>query len=201
MAEYWYNTSFHTSAGMTPFIALYGRDPPAIVRYVAQTTDVPDVREQLLQRDAIIEQLRSNLLRAQQVMKHHADKKRKDVEFKVGDKVLVKLQPYRQHSAILRKNKKLSMRYFGPFNIIAKVGTIAYKLELPPTAKIHPVFHIAQLKQFKGNSEEPYIPLPLTTSEIGPTFHPNKVLDTRMIVQGSSQIPQVLIQWGNDSEF
>jgi hypothetical protein len=73
-------------------------------------------------------------------------------------------------------------------------------LELPPTSKIHNVFHVAQLKQFKGSNDEPYIPLPLTTSEIGPTFQPTKILDTRVIMQGSSQIPQVLIQWGNDAD-
>ncbi|MCH79797.1 Ty3/gypsy retrotransposon protein, partial [Trifolium medium] len=198
LAEYWYNTAFHTSAGMTPFQALYGREPPAMVRYVAQPADLVNVKDHLLQRDAIIEQLRNNLLRAQQVMKHHADKKRTDVEFNVGDKVLVKLQPYRQHSASLRKNQKLSMRYFGPFNILARVGKVAYKLELPPSAKIHPVFHVAQLKPFKGSQDEPYIPLPLTTSEMGPTFLPNKVLDTRMIMQGSAKVPQVLIQWGSE---
>ncbi|MCI51126.1 GDT1-like protein 2, partial [Trifolium medium] len=91
--------------------------------------------------------------------------------------VLVRLQPYRQHSAALRKNQKLSMRYFGPFKIIAKVGAVAYKLELPTNAKIHPVFHITQLKEFKGGTEEPYIPLPLTTTDIGPTFTPTRVLD------------------------
>ncbi|MCH88801.1 transposon Tf2-1 polyprotein, partial [Trifolium medium] len=200
MAEYWYNTSFHISAGMTPFRALYGRDPPAIVRYIPQSQDVPTVTEQLLQRDVIMKQLKENLLRAQQLMKHHADKKRTHVEFKVGDTVLVKLQPYRQHSTALRKNQKLSMRYFGPFKILAKIGAVAYKLELPSTAKIHPVFHVAQLKPFKGSDHEPYIPLPLTTSDIGPTFHPYKLLDTRMVKQGPSRVPQVLIQWGSDDD-
>ncbi|MCI37053.1 hypothetical protein A2U01_0058277, partial [Trifolium medium] len=75
------------------------------------------------------------------------------------------------------------MRYFGPFKIIAKIGTVAYKLELPETAKIHPVFHIAQLKEFKGSNDEPYLPLPLTTADIGPTFTPNKVLDSRMLIK------------------
>jgi hypothetical protein len=135
-------------------------------------------------------------MRAQQVMKSQADKKRKEGHFKVGDKVLVRLQPYKQHSAVLRKNHKLSMRYFGPFPVIDKIGALAYKLQLPTTAKIHPVFHISQLKEFKGTDDEPYIPLPLTTSEIGPMMKPTAVLDTRMLIQGNQTIPQVLIQWG-----
>ncbi|WVZ16869.1 hypothetical protein V8G54_009851 [Vigna mungo] len=57
---------------------------------------------------------------------------------------------------------------FRPFKVVAKVGVVAYKLELPETARIHPVFHISQLKPFKGVIHEPYMPLPLTTSELGP---------------------------------
>ncbi|MCH81226.1 retrotransposon protein [Trifolium medium] len=199
MAEYWYNTAYHTSAGMTPFKALYGREAPGLIRYETQTSDPPDVRDQLMQRDAVIEQLKSHLRRAQQSMKTNADRKRRDATFNVGDMVLVRLQPYRQHSAILRKNQKLSMRYFGPFKIIAKVGDVAYKLELPETAKIHSVFHIAQLKEFRGGNDEPYFPLPLTTSDTGPMFIPTKVLDTRMLIKNQLQVPQVLIQWGDDT--
>jgi transcription antitermination factor NusG len=197
MAEYWYNTSFHTSAGMTPFKAVYGRDPPGLIRYNSQASDPHAVREQLLERDAILDQLKGNLRRAQQTMKDNADKKRKEVTFNVGDSVLVKLQPYRQHSAALRKNHKLSMRYFGPFKILAKIGNVAYKLALPDTAKIHPVFHVAQLKAFRGERDDPYIPLPLTTSDLGPTFTPSQVLDSRMVMRGKLNIPQVLIQWGD----
>jgi hypothetical protein len=184
---------------MTPFKAVYGRDPPGLIRYVVQASDPPSVRDQLLQRDAIMDQLKSNLQQAQQIMKNNADKHRREAAFKVGDLVLVKLQPYRQHSTVLRKNQKLSMRHFGPFPIIAKIGTVAYKLELPATAKIHLVFHIAQLKEFKGGAEEPYIPLPLTTMDTGPTFTPAKVLDCRMVFRGQQKIPQMLIQWGEDT--
>ncbi|CAJ2640388.1 unnamed protein product [Trifolium pratense] len=116
----------------------------------------------------VIEQLKRHLMRAQQVMKNQADNKRKDGIFNVGDIVLVKLQPYWQHSVELRKNKKLSTRQFGPLTVIEKIGNLAYKLKLLATAKIHPVFHISQLKEFKSSNEEPYFRLPLTTSETGP---------------------------------
>lgn len=73
----------------------------------------------------MLAELKDNLQRAQQVMKSQADKHRIDVKFEVGDRVLVKLQPYRQNSASLRKNHKLSMHYFGPFRVLAKVGKVA----------------------------------------------------------------------------
>lgn len=196
-AEYWYNTAHHTSIGMTPFKALYGRDPPALTRYRPQPNDPITVQEQLVERDRTLQQLKSNLERAQVYMKNQADKKRRDLELQVGDWVLVRLQPYRQQSVALRKNKKLGMRFFGPFMIIAKVGVVAYKLQLPEEAKIHSVFHVSQLKPFKGGTTEQYMPLPLTMTDIGPIVLPAKVLAARVIQQGELKIPQVLIQWTN----
>lgn len=109
-------------------------------------------------------------------MKTQADKKRRDVSLVVGDLVLVKLQPYRQSSAALRKNQKLGIRYFGPFHIIARIGAAAYRLQLPETTKIHSVFHISQLKPFRGSVSEPYLSLPLLTNECDPIIEPKAVL-------------------------
>ncbi|PNX64913.1 hypothetical protein L195_g054267 [Trifolium pratense] len=128
-------------------------------------------------------------------MKKQADKHRADVNFQVGELVLVKLQPYRQQSVALRKNQKLGMRYFGPFEIIARVGNVAYKLKLPDHAKIHPVFHISQLKPFKGPLQDQYLPLPLTMSDSGPIINPIKVLQARTVIKGNQTVHQVLIQW------
>lgn len=94
-SEFWYNTAYHMSLGMTPFKALYGREPPAIVRLPCSNEDPTEVREQLANRDVLLAKLKSNLLRAQQVMKTQADKKRSNVNLNVGDEVLVRLQPYR----------------------------------------------------------------------------------------------------------
>jgi translation initiation factor IF-1 len=148
-----------------------------------------------MERNILLQQLKINLERAQQYMKKQADKHRTDITLQVGDLVLVKLQPYRQQSVALRKNQKLGMRYFGPFEIIARVGDVAYKLKLPEQAKIHPVFHVSQLKPFKGDSQDQYLPLPLTMSDTGPLTQPIAVLQARTILRGAQKIHQVLVQW------
>jgi hypothetical protein len=70
-------------------------------------------------------------LRAQQCQKLQADKHRIERSFQVGDAVYLKLQPYVQTSIATRANNKLSFSYFGPYRVLAKVGTVAYKLLLP----------------------------------------------------------------------
>nr|KYP44122.1 Retrotransposable element Tf2 [Cajanus cajan] len=165
-AEYWYNTSYHHSSGMTPFKIVYGRDPPTLVKYTLNQSDPTSIQEQLLQRDLTLSRLKFNLHKAQQYMKKHADKKRKSMELQIGDMVFVKLQPYRQHFVALRKNQKLSMRFFGPFPVIQRIGQVAYKLLLPPTTRIHLVFHCSQLKPCKGDHSQPYVPLPINNTDL-----------------------------------
>jgi len=109
--------------------------------------------------------------------------------------VFVKLQPYMQHSVALRKNQKLGLRYFGPFPVIKRIGLIAYKLSLPLTTKIHLVFHVSLLKQCKGEHQQPNLPLPLLTHELGYVIQLLKVLQYRVILRADKHIPQVLVQW------
>ena len=104
-AQFWYNTSFHQSLGMTPFQAVFGRPPPAMMHYEVDPKD-PDPLKDLLQlRDQLLSKLKSNLLKAQQYINMQADKKIRDLQFKVGDMILVKLQPYRKQSVALWKHQ------------------------------------------------------------------------------------------------
>jgi hypothetical protein len=76
-----------------------------------------------------------------------ADKNISERSFEVGDMVYLKLQPYIQTSIATRASHKLSFRYFRPYPVVAKVGTVAYKLQLPEHTNIHPVFHVSLLKK------------------------------------------------------
>ena len=83
-------------------------------------------------------------------MKVTANLKRHDLQFQVGEVVYLKLQSYRQQSLSRRHCDKLSTRFYGPFEVLAHIDQVAYKLDLPPTSKIHSVFHVLQLKSARG---------------------------------------------------
>jgi hypothetical protein len=76
----------------------------------------------------------------------YANKNCTEREFQEGDWVYLRLQPYRQKFVAMWKNLKLSPWFFGPFKILQRIGSVAYKLDLPSSSQIHPVFHVACLK-------------------------------------------------------
>lgn len=79
-------------------------------------------------------------------MKQQVDSHRREVNFQVGDYVLLRVQSYLQRSLAHRKCEKLSPRFFGPYKIIRCVGPVAYELELPASSKVHPIFHVSLLR-------------------------------------------------------
>lgn len=162
LAKFWYNTSHHSAIGMTPFEALYGRAPPSLTSYVAGSSKIAAIDENLAKRSDILQLLKNNLHRAQHRMIQQVNSKRRDKEFAEGDWVYLKLQPYRQVSVHRRSSQKLAKRFYRPFRILHRIGPVAYELELPSTARIHPVFHVSLLKPCIKTPDTQILPLPVT---------------------------------------
>ena len=110
-----------------------------------------------------------------------ADRKRTDCHFTVGDQVLLKLQPYTQSTVANRPFPKLAYKYFGPYTVLERVGSVAYKLDLPEGHMIHPVFHISQLKPFVPDCTPLFDTLPVTTDLEAAAAVPNKIIDKQFL--------------------
>jgi hypothetical protein len=191
-AEWHYNTSIHTATGFSPFQIVYGRPPPTLSDYIPGSTQLQAVEATLLDRDSILQILKNKLQKAQSMMKTAADQHRISHKFAVGDFAFVKLRPYRQISVAGRRVHKLSKRYYGPYKLIKAIGEVAFQLELPPTSKIHPVFHVSQLKPCLGDTAAT-LDLPPTAEENHPVIQPLSVLDWKYNTEATEW--QVLIQW------
>ena len=150
LAKFWFNTNFHTSLKLTPFEALYGYPPPKVMEYVPSVTRVAAIDSYLHDRQQLFSLLKHNLNVAQERMKWFADKKRVDMSFEVGDWVYLRLQPYKQSSMQSRQFGKLAPYFYGPFQVVQKVGQVSYKLDLPVGSQIHLVFHVSNLKAKLG---------------------------------------------------
>lgn len=198
-AEFWYNSTYHISIGRTPFEVVYGRQAPNLRRFLSNETKVAAVATELSDRDEALSQLKQHLLRAQQQMKKYADLSRRDVKFDIGEWVFLKLRPHKQHSVIRRIHQKLAARFYGPFQILDKIGEVAYKLKLPDESKIHSVFHVSLLKRAVGNYKvQGILPKDLEVSTED-DHYPAQVLGTRVTVREGVAIPQSLIQWKHKS--
>lgn len=99
-----------------------------------------------MERDEVLQQLKFHLGRAQDHMIKCANAYRIPSRIKEGDLVYLKIRPHRQVSMPSRLHPKLAARFYGPYLVVKKIGTVAFELQLPAEAQIHLVFHVSQLK-------------------------------------------------------
>lgn len=197
LVEWWYNTSYHTSLKITPFQALYGYHPPQIGELTVPCNISAEAQVAIEQKEEMVLKIKENLLQAQGRIKHFADKRRTERTFEVGDMVYLKMQLDRQNAFGLRGALKLRSKYYGPFRVMERIGRVAYKLQLPDDAHIHPVFHVSQLKKHVGLNAVPLPGLPLVGDDGKVKNYPVSVLERRVIPRRNEHVVQWLVQWEN----
>ncbi|GKB37683.1 putative reverse transcriptase domain-containing protein, partial [Tanacetum coccineum] len=198
LVEFSYNNSYHTSIKAAPFEALYGRKCRSPICWAevgdSQLTG-PEIIHETTEK---IVQIKSRIQAARDRQKSYADVRRKPLEFQVGDKVMLKVSPWK---GVIRfgKRGKLNPRYIGPFKIIAKVGTVAYRLELPEKlSRVHSTFHVSKLK--KCLADEP-LAIPLDEIQVDDKLNfieePVEIMDREVKRLKQSRIPIVKVRWNS----
>jgi hypothetical protein len=198
LVEFSYNNSYHTSIQCAPFEALYGRKCRSPICWAEVGDSQVTGPELVLETTERIAQVRERMAAARDRQKSYADKRRKPLEFAVGDKVLLKVAPWKG-TVRFGKRGKLNPRYVGPFEIIERVGEVAYRLKLPEEMSgIHDVFHISHLKKCLAD-ETLIIPFKELTLNDKLRFveEPIEVVDYDSKETRLSKRPIVKIRWNS----
>ena len=139
---------------MPPYELLYGRKCRTPICCGEVGHKVLGSTEIVLETTERIQQIRDRLKTAQSRQKSYADRRRSELEFQVGDFVLLKVSPWKGIIRF-RKRGKLGPRYIGPFRVISRVGKVAYRLDLPAElSQIHNTFHVSQLRKCVTDATE-----------------------------------------------
>ncbi|GJY52535.1 hypothetical protein Tco_0443382 [Tanacetum coccineum] len=196
IVEFLYNNSYHTSIKVASFEALYGRKCRSPICWAkvgeAQLTG-PEIIHETTEK---IFKIRDRMQAARDRQKSYVDKRRRPLEFEVGDKVMLKVTPWK---GVMRfgKRGKLNPRYIGPFRIIERIGQVAYHLELPQElSRVHNVFHVCNLKKYLSDDT-----LVITLEEIqlddklNFVEEPVEIMDREVKQHKRSRIPIVKVRW------
>jgi hypothetical protein len=142
-AEFSYNNSYQESLKMTPFQALYGRPCRTPLNWIEPGEKAIFGLDIVVEAEATVHRINENLKVAKLRQESYANKRRRPLQFEVGDHMYLKVSPMKGVKRF-GVTGKLSPRYIGPFPILEKCGKVAYKLELPPSlAGAHNIFHVS----------------------------------------------------------
>ncbi|GJZ77483.1 putative reverse transcriptase domain-containing protein [Tanacetum coccineum] len=198
LVEFSYNNSYHASIKAAPFEALYGRKCCSPICWT-EVGEAQILGPELIQETTKkIVQIKQRIQAARDRQKSYADLKRKPMEFQVGDKVMLKVSPWK---GVVHFGKwgKLNPRYVGPFKVIERVGEVAYKLELlEELSRVHNTFHVSNLK--KCHADEP-LAVPLDGLHLDDKLHfveePLEIVGREVKRLKQSRIPLVKVRWNS----
>ncbi|GJZ07448.1 putative reverse transcriptase domain-containing protein [Tanacetum coccineum] len=204
LAEFSYNNSYHSSIRCAPFEALYGRKcrSPVLWAEIGESSLIgPELVQETTDKVVLI---KKNLKEAKDRQKSYVDNRRKPLEFEVGDRVLLKVSPWKGVVHFGKKGK-LAPRYVGPFETLKRISPIAYRLRLPEElSSVHDTFHVSNLKKCLADAN---LHVPLDEIKIDKTLRfleePVEIMDCEVRSLKCSKISLVKVCWNSkrDLEF
>ena len=198
LMEFAYNNSYNASIDMAPFEALYGRKcrTPVCWDEVGKRRLVGPELVQITSEKVKV--VRDNLKIAKDRQRSYADNRHRDLQFEISNRVFLKISPWK---GVLRfgRRGKLSLRYIGPYEIVSKMGPVAYGLKLPPElSRIHDTFHVSMLMKYIPNPSHVQREQPVQLKE-NLTYEeiPVQIVDRKEQVLRSKVIHLVKVLWKN----
>ncbi|GJV95603.1 putative reverse transcriptase domain-containing protein [Tanacetum coccineum] len=198
LVKFSYNNSYHSSIRCAPFEALYGRKCRSPILW-AEIGESSLIRPELVQETTNkVVLIKEKLKAARDRQKSYADNRRKPLKFEVGDRVMLKVSPWK---GVIRfgKKEKLAPRYIGPFEILERIGPVAYRLRLPEELSgVHDTFHVSNLKKCLADAS---LHVPLDEKKIDKTLHfveePIEIMDREVKRLKRSKISLVKVCWNS----
>ena len=174
-------------------MVVYGRPPLALIAYEPGSAATEAVDALLSSRDEFLESVRARLLQAQEHARRFYNANHKDISFAVGDWVWLRLLHRQTQSLAPGPRGKLGPKYAGPYQVLQRIGEVAYRLRLPDNAWIHDVFHVGVLKPFRGAST------PAATPPLPPLQHGRPLLLPERVLRSSLRrgVWHILVKWMN----
>jgi hypothetical protein len=195
-AEFSYNNGYHTSLKKAPFEVLYERKCRTPLMWSEVRDRVIESPDFIKAAEEKIAEIRENLRIAQSRQKSYADKRRRKLKFDVGDHVYLKVSLIRG-TRKFRVRGKLAPRYIGPYPIIKRIDTVAYKIKLPEQlSDVHNVFHVSQLRKCLRVPEEQVVPDTLDLQDdLRYQEVPMRILDTMTRKTQTQAFKLCKVQW------
>ena len=192
--EFCINNQRSSSTGHSPFYLNTGQHPMLTVP--DPTSNIPQAQQRLEQLKATLLLAKDIIRKAQDRQAYYADAGRVEKSFSVGDSVMLDTANITEANQRNRPSRKLAPRWAGPYEIVERVGAVAYRLALPHHLRVHPVFHVSRIKEYNDlrsyDASRPVPPRPEPDIVDGsPEWEVERILDRK----GSRSRRQYLVHW------